>query len=313
MPLMPRSRALGLITAAMAVSPGTASAEDPIPLKVSTSYSDSYAEPFYAQDAGFFKRFGLDVEFLIFGNGSQTLTAAITGNADICASNPVAIVQAIQHGVPITCVAGDCYYTSTAPTTGLFVASSSAYRDARDLEGHVIAVLSVKDFTLAAVEGWLQQHGADSAKVQFVEMPATEMAVALKRGTVAAANMPEPYITAASADIRLLGKSFDAIAKRFYINVWAARPAFVQKNAPALKRFIGAVYATAKWANTHHEETVPILAKYAKMEPSLIRNMTRATYASSIDPRDLQPTCDAAFKQKLISGPVNAADLITRI
>jgi NitT/TauT family transport system substrate-binding protein len=249
----------------------------------------------------------------IFLNGSQCLTAVISGNADVGVTNPVSLVQAIQHGVPIAVIAGGCYYSSTAPTTALFVAREAPYRTAKDLEGQTIALLSIKDFSLAAVDEWLVAGGADPAKVKAIEIPGPEMSVALVRGTIAAASIPEPYIAASSAPLRMLAKAFDAIAKRFYIDVWTTSPAFAARNPLAVKRFQTAIYDTARWANVHHDETAAILAKYAKMEPAVIKRMTRASYATSLDAGDLQPPLDAAYKYKIIDAPARASEIITRL
>jgi NitT/TauT family transport system substrate-binding protein len=310
-----RRRALALLAvpAALGFAPARVRADEPLPLRVATATSDSYGEEFYAQDGGFFERAGLRVTPSIFLNGAQCLTAVISGNADVGVTNPVSLVQAIQHGVSIACFAGGCYYSSGAPTTALFVARDAPYRTAKDLEGQTIALLSIKDFSIAAVDEWLAAGGADPAKVKTIEIPGPEMSVALQRGTVAAASIPEPYVAASTAPLRMVGKSFDAIAKRFYIDVWATSPAFAARNPGALRRFTSAIYETARWANAHHDETAAILAKYAKMEPAVIKRMTRASYATALDPGDLQPPLDAAYKYKIIDTPVRAADVIARL
>lgn len=250
-----------------------ARADEPLPLRVATATSDSYGEEFYAQDGGFFERAGLNVTPSVFLNGSQCLTAVISGNADVGVTNPVSLVQAFQHGVPIACIAGGCYYVSAAPTTALFVARDAPYRTAKDLEGQTIALLSIKDFSLAAVDEWLVAAGADPSKVKAIEIPGPEMSVALARGTIAAASIPEPYIAASTSPLRMLAKSFDAIAKRFYIDIWATSRAFAARNPVAVKRFTTAIYETARWANGHHDATAAILAKYAKMEPAVIERI----------------------------------------
>ena len=119
--------------------------------------------------------------------------------------------------------------------------------------------------------------------------------------------------SASTVPLRLLGKSFDAIAKRFYIDVWATSPAFAKSSPVALRRFTTAIYETARWANGHHDETAAILAKYAKMEPAVIRRMTRASFATSLDAGDLQPTLDAAYRYRIIDAPVRAAEIIAHL
>lgn len=224
-PHVSRARAVALLAApAAGLVPRALRADEPIPLRVATATSDSYGEEFYAQDGGFFERAGLRVTPSIFLNGAQCLTAVISGNADVGITNPVSLVQAIGHGVPIVAFAGGCFYSSNAPTTALFTARDAPYRSAKDLVGQTVALLSIKDFAAASVDLWLEAGGVDPTSVKFIEIPGPEMPVALQRGTVAAASIPEPYIAASPVPLRILAKSFDWIAKKFYIDVWAASP-----------------------------------------------------------------------------------------
>jgi NitT/TauT family transport system substrate-binding protein len=309
--VLTRSAALALAAPVLAALGSSRAAAQPFVVRVATATSDSFGEEFYSQDGGFYRKAGLTVEPFIFLAGAQCLTAVIAGKADVGLTNPVSLVEAIQHGVPVTAIAGSCYYNSNAPTTALFVAANAPYQSAKDLEGQTVALLGLRDFAIVGVQQWLRQHGADPAKVKFIEVPGPEMAAALVRGTVAAASIPEPYSTAAGSQIRILGKDFDSIAKRFYISLWATTTAFIQRNPETVRRFVAATYATARWANTHHDATAAILAKYAKMQPALIRSMTRASFAESLDVADLQPMLDAAYAYKIIDAPVKAAEVIT--
>ncbi len=313
-PHVSRARFLALGSAcAGGLLPRPARSDEPIALRVATATSDSYGEEFYAQDGGFFERAGLRVTPSIFLNGAQCLTAVISGNADVGITNPVSLVQAIGHGVPIVAFAGGCFYSSNAPTTALFAARDAPYRSAKDLVGQTVALLSIKDFAAASVDLWLEAGGVDPKSVKFIEIPGPEMPVALQRGTVAAASIPEPYIAASPVPLRIVAKTFDWIAKKFYIDVWAAPPAFIEKNPVAIKRFATAIYEAARWANTHHDETAVILARYAKMQPAVIAKMTRASYDTTMTSEALQPTLDAAYKFKIIDSPVRAAEVIARI
>jgi NitT/TauT family transport system substrate-binding protein len=202
---------------------------------------------------------------------------------------------------------------SSAPTTALFVAKDGPIHSAKDLEGKTVGLLSIKDFSIAALYEWLAANGADVSKVKVVEVPGSTMGAAVGRGTVAAASIPEPYISGSTSDLRMLGKQFDSIAKRFYICVWATSKSFLANNGNAVRRFTEAIYATAKWANTHHNETAAILAKYSKIDPSIIKRMTRASYGQSLNVPDLQPTLDAAYKYKVIDSPVSAITIITKL
>jgi NitT/TauT family transport system substrate-binding protein len=290
-----------------------ARADDVLPIRVATATSDSYGEPYYAADGGFFTRAGLDATMLNFGNGSQALTALASGSADVGLTNPVSLVQAIQSGLPFTCIAGSCYYSSAAPTTGLFVAKDAPFRGARDLEGKTIALGSLKSLDAGAISAWFEKSGADVTKATIVEVPFAEMSAAVQRGTVAAASIPEPFMSAGAPVLRLIAKQYDLISPRFYIDVWAASTSFVAQHPQAARRFVSAIYAAARWANSNHDKTAPILAKYSKMDLATIQVMTRASYAESRDVRDLQPVLDTAYKYKLFANPQKAEDIFSTV
>jgi NitT/TauT family transport system substrate-binding protein len=293
------------------VSSNAARSDEPLPIRVATATSDSYGQAYYAKDGGFFQRAGLNATIATYGNGSQSLAALSSGDADVALTNPVSLVQAIQKGLPFTCIAGSCLYITSAPTTALFVAKDSSFRSAKDLEGQTIALGSLKDLVTAALDTWLIGNHADLSKVRIIELPFPEMAPALKRGTVAAASIPEPFISANKGELRLMARHFDSISSSFYIDVWATTTAFAAKDTNAIKRFTDAIYATARWANANHDKTAPILAKYAKVEPSVIAAMTRATYATRFQTADLQPELDASFKYRLFDAPQRAEQIFS--
>lgn len=138
------------------------------------------------------------------------------------------------------------------------------------------------------------------------------MGPAVGRGTIAAAMISEPFLSAARDDVRPFAKSFDAVAKQFLLNAWFARRDWLAANPDIARRLFAAAIDSARWANTHHAESAAVLAKIAKLDPTTITAMTRASYATSIEPRFMQPILDVAVKYKVLDRPLNAADLIVR-
>ena len=296
---------------AAAHGPYPALAQSDRVLRVSGGVSDTYAEALYAQEAGFFKRAGLDVEVTTQTNPNIILTGVIAGAIDIGITNTIALATAVTHGIPLEIVGAGALYLSDAATTVLTVARDAPLREAKDLEGKTIAVSGLQDMNTLGVKAWLSANGADPANVHFVELGFPQMGSAIKRGAVDAATMNEPFLTAEQSNVRTFAKMFDAIGKRFVNGVWIATPAFVRANGALVRRFGEALYATAKWANTHHPETAAILAKNTRIDPEVTRTMTRVRYAESLEPRLVQPSLDAAWKFKLIERRVEVAELLS--
>lgn len=302
--------ALALIVVLAGTSPATTQT---LPaLKVGATANDTFAEAYYAQDMGFFKKAGLNVELSTFTNGASVANAVASGAVDIGISNPVGLAGALTHGIPFTIVAGGGMYSTKEPTTVLCVAANSAIRSAKDLEGKTVAVSALKDLTQLGALAWLAKNGADVSKITWVELPFAEMGPAVERGTVAGAVISEPSLSAAKSKglVRVLGKAFDAISPQFLIGAWFTTTSFAQKNPDLIKRFVSAIYETARWANAHQDQSGEILAKYSKITPEAVHAMARSTYAASLTPAILQPPLDLAFKNSVIVRAVGANELI---
>ncbi len=286
----------------------------PLKLRIGSVAADTYAEGFYALDLGLFDKAGLSVEIQPFTNGAAMAAAAAGGSIDIGVGDATELANGISRGLRFVLIAGGGLYTSAAPTTTLCIAKSSPIVRAAELEGQNVAVVSLVSLMSSAVKSWLTQNGADIAKVHFIELPFPQMPSALARGTIAGACLSEPIMSGAtSADAKVFGKPYDAIAQQFLISDWFTTRSWLAKNHDAAKRFVGAIYDAARWANAHHDDSAEILAKYTKVDVERIKRMNRCAYATDLQPALVQPVLDTAFKYKSLATATNAASMIAKI
>jgi NitT/TauT family transport system substrate-binding protein len=190
---------------------------------------------------------------------------------------------------------------------------ASSYRTARDLEGQAVGVATLVSLSSIAVKAWLIQNGADLAKIRLVEMPSPQIPAALERGTIAAGLVAEPILCQIPGDVRIFASPFDAVSKRLALNNWFTTKDWIAGNRDTAKRLLAAIYDTARWANSHHDESIVIIAKHAKLDIDRVRTMRRATYATSLEARVTQPVLDSGYKYKAIDRQANAADLFAKI
>lgn len=308
-----RSRFLaGSLTLLAAASAARAARAQTSNLRVGATANDTYAQAYYAQDMGFFKKAGLDVDLQTLNNGAAISAAIAAGALDVGVSTPVQLANAVARGVPFVLVAAGALETPKVPVGMVLVAKNGPLRTAKDLEGKTVAVNALKTLSESVLDLWLAQNGADTAKVHTVETTFSEMGAAIERGTVAAAVVSEPALSIAlkSGTVRSLGDPFAAIAPQFLISGWFATTTFVQKSPDLVKKFQTAIGEAGRWANEHHNESAAILAKYAKMNVEVIRAMGRCPYTDQLRLSDIQPQLDVALKFGIIPKPMNAADLI---
>ena len=243
--------------------------------------------------------------------GSGPVTAAVASGAlDVGLTDLVQLGNAYNRGVPIGAIAGGGLYTPQDSTTELCVGKSSAIRTAKDFEGQTIGVITLASISAVALRAWLTQHGADAQKVKLVEMPFAEMAPAIARGAVAGAYLAEPVLSQVLPDLRIIASPYDAIAGHFLISVWFSNHDWIANNRDAARRLVRAIGEAARWANTHRDQSLPMLVKYAKLDPDKTAGMRRARYDPSLDPSLLQPVLDIAAAYHMLEKPVPASAVV---
>jgi NitT/TauT family transport system substrate-binding protein len=313
--LVDRRAALGALAAfgAAAALRTPARAADAPPVRIGVGSADTFAEGFYATDMGLFAKAGLNVDMQMFTSGGAILVAAGGNALDIGLSNTGNLADAIAHGAPFTLIAGAGMYTAANPTVALTVAVNSPLRKPADLAGKTIAVTALKDLTEIGTRAWLARNGVDPASVKFVQLSMGQMAAGLDRGTFDAALIAEPNLSAAlGKTVRIFGKPYDAVGPQFLIANWFSTTDYVKKNPDIVRRFVGAVYDTARWANANHAASGKILAKWAQMDPVTVGAMGRCAYATSLDPRLLDPVLAALYQYGAIDRKLTAADLVMK-
>jgi NitT/TauT family transport system substrate-binding protein len=319
--VLSRSSALKAVGAGLAATaiPRLASAQSANTIRGAGVFSDLFAEPFYAKDSGAFAKAGFDVEPTSQYNAGAVAAAIGGGSLEMGTGDLVSGVNAINAGVPIVLVAGGGLYREPADSSTAFlaVAVDSLLRAPKDLAGKTIGVPTLVGMTTACTKSWLTLHGIPESAVRFVEMPPTLAIPALQRGTVDAALISEPFVTFGKGLVRSLGSPYDAAAdlakgKQFCVSVWYASQTWMEADPARARRAVNAIYETARWANTHHDDTFNILVRDGKLDPVKAAGMQRTIYATSMTPEIIQPVLDIAAQNKMFTKPVDARTLIAR-
>jgi NitT/TauT family transport system substrate-binding protein len=316
--LFPRSTILSGLTAAIAATgaPRRAWAQNPT-LHVAGVFSDLFAEPFYAKDAGAFAKAGFDLDTISLNNAGAVAAAIGGGTLELGTGDLVSGINAINAGVPIVLVAGGGLYNerTDAASTILAVAADSPIRTPKDLIGKSIGVPTIVGLATACLRNWLPAHGVDVSSVHLIEIPQSTTLPALQRGTMDAGLLSEPFVTFGKGLVRSVGSPFDAAAdlaanKQFCVSVWYASKTWFEADAARARAVVAAIYDTARWANAHRDDTFAILVRDGKLDAVKAKGMQRTTYATTLTPALIQPVITIATQNKLFAKPVDAAAII---
>jgi NitT/TauT family transport system substrate-binding protein len=295
--------------------PRLANAQAALPIRVGATANDTYAEAYYALDQGFFAKAGLDATVTTLNNGAAVSAAVAAGSLDVGVSGPVQTAQAYARGIPFTIVAAGALSTAKSSAALLCVPKASPIQGARDLEGKAIAVNALRTTGDLSLHVWLAKNAVDAANVHVVEVPMSEMGAAVETGRIGAAVISEPALSIAlrANNLRVLADVSGAMAPQYLVSGWFASKTFVQGSTETAKRFVSAIYATARWANAHQNDSAAVLAKVTKMDVAQIRAGMRAPYADALRASDIQPQLDLAAKYGYLTKPVQTDEIVTRL
>jgi ABC-type nitrate/sulfonate/bicarbonate transport system substrate-binding protein len=287
-----------------------ARADDLTTVRVGALPIDNGAEPFYGADMGFFKKAGLDVQITVFPSGGAGAAALAGGALDFGITDSVSMAAAHVHGIPISYVAPATLSTNAAPAYTILVSAASPIKTAKDFNGKTVAVNGIKNILQIPFEAWLDNNGGDPKSVRFIEMPFASMAGAIDNGTIDGASVSEPFITNAlqTGKFRAIAQTDRGLAPVFAFSGWTVQNDWAAKNPDAVKKFVVAMEATAKWANANHPASAQILVKNTKMPADIASKLMRVQFGERLQASYFQPVFDAAAKYGVIAASFPAAE-----
>jgi NitT/TauT family transport system substrate-binding protein len=309
-------RALGAFGASaplVAAAAGRAGADDIAVLRLSISEGDDATPTLYAIQSGIFKKYGLDVQLQPAPSGAAALAALAGGSTDAAASSLFPFFSARSRGLALQIIGPLAISTPEAPYAALLVKAEAPIRTGRDFNGKTIASPALRDLNWVASMAWIDQNGGDSTTVTSIELPGSAIPAALQEGRIAGATVTTPrYVQAVhNGGVRVLGHSYESIAKRFDFSAIVARSEFAAAHPDLVLRFGRAIRDATLYTNAHHAETLPIYAAFAKIDPKEIADAPRAVGATFIQAKDLQPMLDMAVRYKVLDRPMDPQTLLS--
>ena len=267
---------------------------------------EANAGAYYAQENGFFKQAGLNVEIQQFAPGAIPGGVA-GGTLQIGVQNPLSMVTGREKGLDFTIIAPGSIYEAPGRFPNLVIAPNAKYKTGKDFEGQTIAVTTLQGIERISTLWWIDKNGGDSRLVKLIEAPPTLQAAAVTSGRVAGAILADPALTNAitSGQVKGLAAVYGAIGNHFFLSAWFANRAWADKNADVVRRFRIAIDRGGEWATRNPVAAAAILHKYL----GLTIEQAHEVHAKSMDRSMLQPIIDGAVKYGLLEKPMDARDM----
>jgi NitT/TauT family transport system substrate-binding protein len=271
------SLSLALGIAAIDAVAQTAPLSPRVALKVGAIGAVSDAGIFIAQEKGYFRDEGLDVELVSFKAAPQILPALATSEVQVSGSAVTpALFNAFARGIGMKLVADKGQVAKGFGFAAIVIRSDLAdsVKDFKDLKGRKFAVMGKGVSSTAQLGKALELGGIDPKEVELVELGLPEMVAALSNKAIDGATLLEPFITFATARnvaIRWKGmEDFLPFTGQNGVIIYAQK--FIEEQPEAAKRWMVAylkgtrAYLDAVTSGTDRDAINAILAKHTAVK-----------------------------------------------
>lgn len=274
-------------------------------LKAAYVASLSFSPLFLALEKGYFQAENLNVDIQVMQSAADATAFLGIGQMDIAFGNiSDTLFNAINRGVDVKIVSSMSYAPKDATVlspTPIFVGKalwdSGVVKSMADLKGRKVALNARGGIVEFQVDQSLRRIGRSIKDVEIVTMPFPDMPIAISKGAVDAAIMPEPIATAARE--RSVGVVLDpnpapgvlVSVVMFGKNLLAPQElATANAVLRALRRAANELQSPEAILS---KENIPIWSKYTKLPPDTIAKTKPYVFA-----QDLQLDIDNVLAQQ---------------
>jgi NitT/TauT family transport system substrate-binding protein len=315
-----RALLAGLACAALAATTIEASAEN---AKVRLAYliADSMLPMMHAQDKGYFKDAGIDLEATAVQGGPAAVAALASGEADIGYAAFVPPINARIGGVPVKLFA-TLGHEMAPDNLATFITASKAsgIADIKGVKGKKISFNANGGLCELMWRDHLAANGLKIEDVEVVVLPFPEQEKALEQGSIDATCTINPFYASmhSNAAVGAVDVAKGMLADLstpviqdglFGTEEWIAKnPDVAAKFLQVMdksRRELMADRTALEAASVKHLELTPEAAK-AMFLPIIKPEMT-------ITGADVQRVLDAMIKTGMQQGPLNGADFVAAV
>jgi NitT/TauT family transport system substrate-binding protein len=243
----------------------TGAKKELIPIKVGHLLVPGQGKIFIAQEKGFFKDAGLDVELVEFQNSADSSAAIRAGKLDFASSGATAPLFHIAKGADNIVIVGGIHNEDAAVIAT--PEKAKTIKSLADLKGKKIAVIRLSTGD-SALRGWLVEHNIIPGKdIQIFELKNPPAVIeAVRSGEVDAGAVWEPHIVRArEAGLTVIATSRDILPNHPCCRLIANKD-LVEKHPEIVEAFLTAFLRAEVFGIDHRAEAVDILTKYIKVD-----------------------------------------------
>jgi NitT/TauT family transport system substrate-binding protein len=291
-------------SASNAASSGASGAPELSNITIGTLKSADTVTIQIAEDKGFFKQQGLNVNLITEATTNQTATGLISHTMDFGDQNYIGMLEQEKTvpGLNQRVVADDTQ--ASGDNDVLLVSKNSKITSLAQLRGKKVAIPAPGiNFGAVALNVLMKPYQMTSADYTTVVVPFANAQQALAKNEVDAAFMVEPFVTIAEAAAgdRVLVDMTSGALSGFPITCWVTSASFAQKDPKTVAAFQRAMGEALQVAASNPSYVRSELPKFIPtMKPQIAKVITLPTYNTTLSLTRLERVADVMEQQGVL-------------
>ena len=279
---------------------GTSAAQEVQKIKMLYTTVTGFTAAYVAQEQGFFKKHGVDMEFVVTNSSGNNPPAMVSGSVQVGGPTMPTILEANDAGLDIVVFAAGTVY----PLTGdvLVARQGAGIEKTTDLKGKRVGVPGLGALLHIMLRRDLKANNVDPDSVKYVEIGFQQAAEALKSGAIDAYPSQAPF----TARILQSGAGY-AVANWLKSTpdgtltvVYAATRKWATENRKLVDGMRAAMRESIAFSKDHRDEMYQAIATYTKLPPAVVSSLPPPILQVDITPEQIQWWIDVCKEQGLI-------------
>ncbi|WP_290771016.1 ABC transporter substrate-binding protein [Hoeflea sp.] len=271
------------VAAAVMLSTGAAAAEEMTKLRINRSPVSTFQGLIIAQEKGWFKENGIEVELAIGTSPDAAIAELVAGQSQIAMTGGVTLVAAVATGVPVTAVING-QDDGNVPTHGLLVKADSGLQKITDLKGKKIGLPGIASPQGLYLLEALEKAGMSRDDVELVNLPFPGVTQAIESGAVDAGIPIGLFFDfGKAAGLTELPEYAEQVMVGVPAVFFAANKNWAEENAEVLTKFVAVMQKAHDWANENPDEVRRIDMENTKLPPEYLKTRPYAGLQSAFN------------------------------
>lgn len=250
-----------------------------------SAQAGAFAPIWITQEAGLFKKNGLDVELIFVPGGPAAAAALMTGEIQVAAMAGPALVTSRLAGADLSMIAG------IVNTFAFQVVTVKNITSPGQLKGKRVGVNRFGAAPDVAARYALKHMGIKPSEVVILQLGSQSARLAaMKGGRLDAAILLPPITTIALKEGMRVLLDMSDLKTEFQITGLASSQKFLTERRPSAMKFMRAFVEGIHYYKTRKKESMKVIAKYMRTQDMEAVGATYDYFAHKIVPKKPYPT-----------------------